>query len=384
MVVSAEKSSLENPSAESRPSIISLLYKTAAEHGISIRLGDEEGDDGKIYVQRGVDLFIVRSDHLIYAGDLINQFDYYFSSTVSTSKDGLRVIDYSEPAWHELPSGERMFYTSFAEDVGATEDYLAYLRPSSGETVLDIGAYCGYSVLAFSRAVGPLGKVIAFEPDPKNFAALEKNVRETQAGNVVLRNAALSSSSGPLLFSSEGNMGSAIVGERSDRGETIEIRSERLRLLFESGEIGSFDVAKVDIEGAEYSLLEDSIDVIRKTKARWAIELHADPVTKEGVDVDRVRSIFDHLGYLSYLQPASSTAAAPTLFTFPDDRFPAALEDRPARNIAKQRLYDAEASLARQDAAYKDLELAYKDLELAYNRRLGSFGHRLRFLLVGK
>ena len=46
-----------------------------------------------------------------------------------------------------------------------------------GNVVLDIGAHIGYYALMFAKLVGPHGKVFAFEPEPGNFAILEKNVR---------------------------------------------------------------------------------------------------------------------------------------------------------------------------------------------------------------
>lgn len=351
-----------------RRAAIALLQDEAAARGIAVGFTDPADASSTIRVQRRDALFLLRPDHAIYAKDIVDQFDYYFSSTVPQQHDGLRVADYSRPGWHELPSGGRMYYTSFAEDVGATADYLAYLRPAPGETVLDVGAYCGYSVLAFSRAVGPAGRVYAFEPDPDNFAALERNVGEAKACNVHLRNAALSDRSGSLPFSSEGNMGSAIVREAGSRGRAIEVRSERLAALLQAGEVPRFDVAKIDIEGAEYALLEDCVDVVRETKARWAVEMHVDPVTGRDIDVDRIRSIFDEAGYLSYLQCASDCAAAPTLFAYPDGRFPATAQDRGRRRPGSTSLESPPSHRGRHATA---------------PRSRATIGSRLRHLLLG-
>ena len=43
-------------------------------------------------------------------------------------------------------------------------------------TVLDIGAAFGYYTLLSADKVGEMGKVISFEPEPSNFAILEKNI----------------------------------------------------------------------------------------------------------------------------------------------------------------------------------------------------------------
>jgi FkbM family methyltransferase len=41
-----------------------------------------------------------------------------------------------------------------------------------GAVVVDVGANFGLHSLYLSRAVGPQGTVIAFEPDPDNYALL--------------------------------------------------------------------------------------------------------------------------------------------------------------------------------------------------------------------
>src|SRR5258705_8911400 len=45
-----------------------------------------------------------------------------------------------------------------------------------GDHFVDCGANLGYFTLAAARAVGPRGRVDAFEPDPINRARLEKNL----------------------------------------------------------------------------------------------------------------------------------------------------------------------------------------------------------------
>jgi tRNA G37 N-methylase Trm5 len=50
---------------------------------------------------------------------------------------------------------------------------LEHARP--GSTVLDIGANVGLHTLPLSRRVDG-GQVVAFEPDPANFALLERNL----------------------------------------------------------------------------------------------------------------------------------------------------------------------------------------------------------------
>ncbi len=48
------------------------------------------------------------------------------------------------------------------------------LKP--GDTFYDVGSNAGYYVLVAARSVGPLGKVIAFEPVPFNFEFRQTSV----------------------------------------------------------------------------------------------------------------------------------------------------------------------------------------------------------------
>lgn len=46
----------------------------------------------------------------------------------------------------------------------------------SEDIVVDVGAFIGLYTIALARRVGPRGRVIAFEPDPDNFAVLKAHV----------------------------------------------------------------------------------------------------------------------------------------------------------------------------------------------------------------
>jgi FkbM family methyltransferase len=73
------------------------------------------------------------------------------------------------------------------------------LKP--GMTVIDIGANQGLYSLMFSRLVGETGAVIAFEPEPDMFAALETNVSANSSKNLECHRLALGSKSGEAMIS---------------------------------------------------------------------------------------------------------------------------------------------------------------------------------------
>ena len=53
-----------------------------------------------------------------------------------------------------------------------------------GSVVLDVGAHVGLCTLPLSRAVGPRGLVVAFEPSATNYSFLRSHIRFNQLGNV--------------------------------------------------------------------------------------------------------------------------------------------------------------------------------------------------------
>jgi FkbM family methyltransferase len=64
---------------------------------------------------------------------------------------------------------------------GTKEPFTAELFARSvreGGTVIDGGAYLGFYALLAARRVGSQGTVFAFEPNPRTFDALRRNVRE--------------------------------------------------------------------------------------------------------------------------------------------------------------------------------------------------------------
>lgn len=131
----------------------------------------------------------------------------------------------------------------------------AFLR--EGMIFVDLGANVGYYTVLAAEKVGSTGKVFAFEPDSRNFALLEKNIKENRCTNVVSVRKAVTSRSGNLrLYLSKSNLGA----HRVFQSPTEEQRTSR---VIESVSLDEFfprgsrvDFLKMDIEGAEYSAFQ--------------------------------------------------------------------------------------------------------------------------------
>ena len=70
------------------------------------------------------------------------------------------------------------------------------LRP--GDTVVDCGANNGFTTVFFAKCVGPQGRVIAFEPLPRNSADVAQNVQLNGLENVDVRQQAVGRQQGEV------------------------------------------------------------------------------------------------------------------------------------------------------------------------------------------
>lgn len=120
-----------------------------------------------------------------------------------------------------------------------------------GAVVFDVGAHAGYYTLIFSQAVGPAGRVVAFEPDPQNVGRLRRHLDLNDAGNVTLVEAAVSDSDESGRFAP----GRDSYTGRLDRHGAIQVAAVTLDDLVEAGRVPPPALMKIDVEGAEMQVL---------------------------------------------------------------------------------------------------------------------------------
>jgi len=123
--------------------------------------------------------------------------------------------------------------------------------------VVDAGANVGmFTIYAASRARN--GKVIAIEPDPQTFAYLEENVLTNGFGNVVLLNAALAAKPGTEFLSGVNPGSKTIMARKKGRLTGTTVTAVTLENVISRFGLHRIDLLKVDIEGAEFLLFDDT------------------------------------------------------------------------------------------------------------------------------
>jgi FkbM family methyltransferase len=117
-------------------------------------------------------------------------------------------------------------------------------------TILDLGAHIGLSVMWFA-SVYPQARIIAVEPDPRNYLQLRRHTQHLP--NVELVNAAVDATSGEGRLA---RFGFSWTSRLDDAGDT-KVTKVTLDQLLEraTGPI----LLKIDIEGAEWAVLR-SVD----------------------------------------------------------------------------------------------------------------------------
>jgi FkbM family methyltransferase len=161
-------------------------------------------------------------------------------------------------AWWLAEKGaldHELMYNSFEEP----EMRLVRRLLSSGKTVLDIGAHHGLYTLLASKAVGGRGRVIAFEPSPREGRRLARHIRVNGCRNVQLEACALAEENGEgELFVVDGyrDWGNSLrppAVEEETRVLKVPIR--RLDDVLAQCGVEQVDFIKLDAEGAELAIL---------------------------------------------------------------------------------------------------------------------------------
>jgi FkbM family methyltransferase len=133
----------------------------------------------------------------------------------------------------------------------AADHWMYVYQPVAGDVVIDIGAGKGEDTIAFSRAVGPAGRVIAIEAHPATFRCLRLFCEWNGLGNVLPIHCAITGRSGPVTIEDNGDWQSNRIasGGVTAPGFTLDEIVQRENLT-------RIDLLKMNIEGAEAEAMQ--------------------------------------------------------------------------------------------------------------------------------
>lgn len=150
-----------------------------------------------------------------------------------------------------------------------------YLTKDLGEslTIFDIGAYDGGTALHYKKLF-PGSTIYSFEPFLDSFSKLEKNT--SQFKDIIATNKGVSNKDGKANFNSNiypltnslldsHESGNAIWGEGLlTTQKSIEVDITTIDSFVEANRISKIDVLKMDVQGAEYMVMQGAKKSIEK------------------------------------------------------------------------------------------------------------------------
>jgi FkbM family methyltransferase len=163
-----------------------------------------------------------------------------------------------------------------------------------GDWVVDAGAFIGDHTIAYLKAVGPEGKVFAFEPNPAAYSCLCHNCPEA-----VTMNSGLSDKEEFVDYFGNSNAGAGHIGHDLGSTQLIPLDSLNLRRC---------DFLKLDIEGCEYEALIGAEKTIRQHRPILWVEVNEGALIRRMRNSAQLLRLIESYGY--------------TIYPYPEDRGP--------------------------------------------------------------
>lgn len=152
--------------------------------------------------------------------------------------------------------------------------------PLRDQVIVDVGANVGRLSAFFYRVGQGTNRVISVEPLPENIAAINARIAEADTdakGRWTVEPCAVSAQAGEVVLQlgrSEDTPHNSVVATDQDRFPApgrVRVPCKPLSLL-----AAEATLIKVDIEGHEYEVLDESLAKLPRVMA-WALELHMRP-----------------------------------------------------------------------------------------------------------
>jgi FkbM family methyltransferase len=162
-----------------------------------------------------------------------------------------------------------------------------------GDIVCDIGANKGSFLYWMARWANP-GRVIAFEPQPDLAEGLSRLCAKFSLRNVTVEQAAVYSSTDRRdLFIPEGHQPGASLLKPDGVSEAISTATVSLDDYF--SETDKVSVMKIDVEGAEFDVLQGARRILARCKPVVLFECD-----RHNTSLDRMEATFSFLSGLGY------------------------------------------------------------------------------------
>ena len=218
---------------------------------------------------------------------------------------------FSHQILHSFLSKGRLF------EMGTSMVLCLTLGP--GDMFIDIGAHVGYFTLLASRLVGPMGQVLAFEPEQRNYEWLLKHLRMNGITNVLPFHWACGAGAGVSELSvCPVNDGGNSLRDLASEQQYVEHRNTMKKqpvfvtpldqvMMGKSGP-GTVKAIKIDVEGFETQVLQGAMNVLTNARVPIVIcENNPNALRQARTSEDEMRGFMARLGYETYADSHTDT-----------------------------------------------------------------------------
>jgi FkbM family methyltransferase len=172
------------------------------------------------------------------------------------------------------------------------EELAELARTRTIHCFLDVGANAGFYSIMFARKT-MAQRIVAFEPDPGNFARLKANIalnafaRSIEAVPLALGD---QNSEVTLFEGAKWNRGESTIAEpdQTPKEKTFRVRQTRFDDAY--GIVGQNIIIKMDVEGYEFNALAGMERTLKENTCYLQVELYSDRL-------EELKAYFERLGY---------------------------------------------------------------------------------------
>ena len=196
------------------------------------------------------------------------------------------------PDWRGISKLIYAFRGLYERELGFLGEFL-----SEGDVFLDIGSCYGIYALAAARLVGAGGRVVAFEPAPRAFDFLCRNIKMSGFGQVTERNVALSDRGGvvPLFMNPDASRNS--LGPYGSAAGCISVEATTVDEELVRERLDRVTMVKIDAEGAEELILRGGCHMLTHLRPVVLFEVNPDATYGLGLGADGAWSLLRRHGY---------------------------------------------------------------------------------------
>jgi FkbM family methyltransferase len=165
-----------------------------------------------------------------------------------------------------------------------------------GSTVVDVGANIGFFSLRFAGWVGPVGRVIAIEPERRNITSLRARVaRAGLSGTVDCVHAAAADQPGLLrLAVTPGHPGDHHLAESGEPVQAVTLDE-----LTAHG-TPPVSLVKIDVQGAETMVIAGARRLLKQQQPAVYVEVHEPSLTRLGSSPCELIDTLIELGFAGH------------------------------------------------------------------------------------